>query len=108
VEWLQNTPEYQKYMAAFDEFYELITPDIKARNTRVDGCYPTGYYYKDSFSIRPSARNILAETPNWRIFENDEELVKLEREQNALLVKLTYEKDMDRIQELLSAYGIEI
>lgn len=108
VEWLENTREYQDYVTALDRLKVFLTPDIEARNKRINGSYPTAYYYQCDFSKKASVRNIIYESPNWRLFENDEELKKLELEQNALLVKLTYEKDMDRIQALLSSYGIEI
>lgn len=108
VKWIESTSEHIEYVAALNRLKERLTPDIKLRNTRVDGCYPTSYYYQCDFSKTISAKNLIAASPTWRIFENDEELKKFKKEQDALLVKLTYEKDMDRIQELLSDYGIEI
>ena len=108
VEWIENTPEYKEFIVAFDRLYRMLEPDINAKNKKVDGVFTSGYYYQNDLHIKPFARNIIKESPNWRIFENDEGLKRIEREQNALLVKLTYEKDMDRIQELLSSYGIEL
>ena len=108
LEWLESTPEHQDYMTARNRLLEMLKPDYEVRNARVDGNYTTPYYYQFDFNKKVSAKNFIGEAPTWRIFENDDELKKFEREQNTLLVKLTYEKDMERIQELLSSYGIEI
>ena len=108
VEWLENTQEYKDYIIALERLHERLKPDIAVRNARDKGCDSTAYYYQFDFSKQLSARNIIRENGNWTLFENDEELNKIEREQNTLLVKLTYEKDMDRIQALLAEYDIEI
>lgn len=108
VAWLENTTEYKDYVAALNRLVEMLKPDYEVRNVRVDGMYPTSYYYQFDFNKKVSGKTFISESPSWRLFENDEELRKLEQEQNALLVKLTYEKDMERIQDLLASYGIEI
>lgn len=108
VEWIANSTAFQEYVAALKRLEATLKPNIEAMNTKVNGVYPGAYYYQFDFSKNASPYAFIQKTSDWRIFENDENLEKLEKEQNALLVKLTYEKDMDRIQELLSSYGIEL
>lgn len=104
--WIENSKEYQEYVAARDRLLSMLEVDMETHNRSSDR--PTPYYYKVSVKDKISPATFIGENNYSYGFDRDEELTKLEKEQNALLVKLTYEKDMDRIQALLADYGIEI
>ena len=105
LEWVENSEEYKDYVAAYERLKAMLTPDAEVRNKKYNNNQPTAYFYYNFKKLSPT--EFIRENYRYPL-DNDEELVRIEKEQNALLVKLTYEKDMDRIQELLSTYGIEI
>lgn len=106
LKWIESSSEYKEYVEAFNRLREMLEHDVAVRKEKYDNNSPSPYIYRTVFKAL-APRDIICESTH-RYFENDEELAKFEKEQNALLVKLTYEKDMDRIQALLAEYGIEI
>lgn len=107
VEWIRESDEYKKYVEATTNLGSLLDDDYKRHKESYDNRSPQAYIYRTL--VRPlNVSDIIAESPYRYGFDHAPELERIETEKNTLLVKLTYEKDMERIQSLLATYGIKL
>lgn len=62
------------------------------------------FYYSDCNLYTRSANDIVM----WNRKYSQDELCKLDKDMEMILIKLNYEKDFDNVKKLLSEYGIEV
>lgn len=108
-----SSKEYKNYVKAAQALYERFKDDYENQGNTYDG--KTFYNLKFSLikDIKPSS--IIASNIDYYCRYNDEVSKNIKRgidlldlAQESLMIKLTYEKDMDTIKTMLSEYGIVI
>lgn len=107
-----NSKEFDAYIKAANAFYERF----KNLNTNSYGekCEPYyAYHLGDLKNIKPE--HIIHENVKSYVRYNNElmaevraKIEELDLAQEALMIKLTYEKDLDKIREMLAEYDITI
>lgn len=104
-EEIKNSSEYQNLKEAAAQFINHFDYVAKSKNNGKK-------YYVKSFVETLADMSpddfIGSCTYTGDIPEYSEGIDELARQQNALLVKLTYEKDLDGIKEILSEFGITL
>lgn len=108
IKWLSELPEFQEYIAASKKLEEKLK-DIPGSRSPIP---PNTYYYRKQYFCEVEPENIIVSESPYYICEHNPELNKqidkLSNEQDALLVKLTYEKDIKKIEKLLEEYQITL
>lgn len=107
-----NSKEFDAYIKSANAFYERF----KNLNTNSYGekCEPYyAYHLGDLKNIKPE--HIIHENIKSYVRYNNElmaevraKVEELDLAQEALMIKLTYEKDLDKIREMLAEYDITI
>ena len=107
---LENSEPFKNYVKACSELYEYIKDDVEFAGTNAWGEKLTKpyYYVRDEVNHlkEPKSTHFITScitTFTNRQFKDDTQTAK-----DTLLVKLTYEKDLDKIKELLKEYDIEL
>lgn len=108
---IENSSEFKNYVEAAKMLYEYLKPDYEEKghgawNDNKLNTVP--YYYNQGYFsslLEIKGTNFIWE--NGR-FNANVETTDLTRAQEGLLIKLTYEKDIEVIKSLLSEYGIEL
>lgn len=100
LESFKQTDVYKNYIASVNELKKYL----ETCSTKYD-CYSDyPYYYNDNVYFKYSDDMLKAQY-NYSCCNL---LNELDRKRDSLLIKLTYEKDFDKVQELLKEYGIEL
>ena len=107
-----SSKEFKDYIKAANAFYERFK-DLNT-NTYGEKCEPYYAYHIDSLKdIKPES--IVCDNVRSYVRYNDNLMAKvrakveeLDLAQEALMIKLTYEKDLDKIREMLAEYDIKI
>lgn len=115
IDWLENLPEYQQFISVQEALKNKLdmTSDLKLTTT-----YNKPYYYNSNYNrnlLELTSKKIIVDNTHTYL-RNSTEIIK-EREskireidmaQESLLIKLTYEKDLEKIKEMLNEYGINL
>ena len=107
-----NSKEFDVYIKAANAFYERFK-NLNS-NSYGEKCEPYYVYHLgDLKDIKPE--NIVHENVKSYVRYNNElmaevraKVEELDLAQEALMIKLTYEKDLDKIREMLAEYDITI
>ena len=107
-----NSKEFDAYIKAANAFYEKFK-DLNS-NSYGEKCEPYYVYHlSDLKDIKPE--NVVHENVKSYVRYNNElmaevrsKIEELDLAQEALMIKLTYEKDLDKIREMLAEYDITI
>jgi hypothetical protein len=107
-----NSKEFDAYIKAANAFYERFKG--LNSNSYGDKCEPYYVYHLgDLKDIKPE--HIVHENVKSYVRYNNElmaevraKVEELDLAQEALMIKLTYEKDLDKIREMLAEYDIKI
>lgn len=102
IKTISDSPEYKAYIEASARFIDLLKAYEIPREQEREHGYTINTYYmvKDITDIVKENRYHLA------TMEEAKAIAALDGERDALLVKLTYEKDLEKISALLAEYGI--
>ena len=106
---IESSSEFQNYKKACEELYEYLLPDITLAGDSwaTQGGKP--YYYSNdaTHNIKhPSVNQFVYECIN--SYKRNHYNQDYSAEKDTLLVKLTYEKDLEKIKEILKEYNIVI
>ena len=107
---VESSDAFKSYVKACNELYEYLKTDYE-----VVGGYPSyrerikaPYYYLNLGELlKPRVKRFIEDYSSQYV-KYDCKCPNYEVEKDALLVKLTYEKDLDQIRQLLRQYDIEI
>lgn len=119
IEWMESLPEYQQFLQAQRVLKEKLKEEESlqhgVRMMSSEKCCP--YYVAMDFNrvlemtskdfLRDNVYNYLRYNEETREAYN-KELTKINVEQESLLIKLTYERDLEKIKEMLGEYGISL
>lgn len=112
IEWLESLPEYQQFINAQEALRSKLDSIEDLDFSVVHRPYYRGmsnpYLEIDSKKIIVNnAYNYLKN--NKEVKEQRENRIKeIDMAQESLLIKLTYEKDLEKIKEMLNEYGINL
>lgn len=102
---IEDSDEYRKLLEAIDNFNKRFGE--RELNFKVERSYYVKSVFQEMCNLKPE--NFIGKP--YRRCDSPEykaQIEELENQQNALLVKLTYEKDLDKIKETLLNYGITL
>lgn len=109
---VNNSKEFQDYVKAANALYERFK-DL-SKKSYGEECEPYYVYnFSDLNDIKPE-RIVHDNVSTYVRYNKDimaeerEKITKLDLEQESLMIKLTYEKDLDKIREMLAEYDIKI
>ena len=107
-----NSKEFDAYIKAANAFYERFK-DLNS-NSYGEKCEPYYVYHLgDLKDIKPE-HVVHDNVKSYARYNNDimaevrNKVTELDLAQEALMIKLTYEKDLDKIREMLAEYDIAI
>ena len=112
LEEVANSKEFDAYIKAANAFYERFK-DLNS-NSYGEKCEPYYVYHLgDLKDIKPE-RIVCDNVKSYVRYNNNlmaevrAKVEELDLAQEALMIKLTYEKDLDKIREMLAEYDITI
>lgn len=105
LEKFKQTEVYQNYIKSVRELqdYLKVCEKTYGRYGEYDS-FRLPYYYDNSDYFR-KAEDMIKAYYNYNSNNND---MDFNSQRDKLLIKLTYEKDFDKVQALLKEYGIEL
>ena len=109
-----NSKEFKEYVKACNLLYERFKEDYNNQGSnRYDGKTPFRLYFDGIHNVKID--NVVGSNVDYYARNNNEiqtnvnkEIKALDLAQEALMIKLTYEKDLDKIREMLAEYDITI
>ena len=108
-EEMESTQEYKNYVKAANALYNKYEKEIK-KDLKERSKYQRPYYLGYMKDIENIDSNYFVHDNKDSYDRRDKERSKIyddiEMQRESLLVRLTYEKDLDKIRNLLSQYGI--
>lgn len=110
---VENSKEFKAYVKACKELYERFKEDYDAQGYRYDGKTPYRLHLDNMNDVE--VVDIIKDNIDCYAKYNEDittninkEVKALDLAQEALMIKLTYEKDLDKIREMLAEYDITI
>lgn len=115
IDWLENLPEYQQFISAQEALKNKLdmTSDLNFTTT-----HNKPYYYNSNYNrhlLELTSKSLIVDNTRAYLKSNSEVLKERESKireidmaQESLLIKLTYEKDLEKIKEVLEEYGISL
>ena len=108
---VEDSKEFKDYLNACKALYERFEEDCKSQGNRYDGNKPFHLCLNKDIKIE----NIVNCNVDSYVYYNknnktnlNNEKQKLDLAQESLMIKLTYEKDLNTIREMLAEYDITI
>lgn len=108
-----NSKEFKAYVKACRALYERFEEDYKAQGNRYDGKMPFILYLDNKNDVK--IENVIGNNADYYAKYNEsiqtnvnKEVKALDLAQESLMIKLTYEKDLDTVRAMLAEYDITI
>ena len=111
---VSNSKEFKAYVKACKALFERFEDDYNAQgNSYYDGKTPFRLYFDKINDVK--IENIIGSNVDYYSKYNDDiqtnvnkEVKALDLAQESLMIKLTYEKDLDTVRAMLAEYDITI
>ena len=108
-----NSKEFKAYVKACKALYERFEEEYKSQGNYYDGKTPFRLYLENMGDVK--VEDIIKSNADYYSKYNkdiqtnvSEEIKTLDLAQESLMIKLTYEKDLDTVRAMLAEYDITI
>ena len=108
-----NSKEFKAYVKACNALFERFEDDYNAQGNSYNGKTPFKLYFDKIKDVK--IENIIGSNVDYYSKYNDDiqtnvnkEVKALDLAQESLMIKLTYEKDLDTVRAMLAEYDITI